>query len=187
MSSLGKPRDAERRSSGRFFYLMIDLWENQSVNMHTGVHHCIKNILKDQFIQRWNQQLSNSSKGLNYSLYKTEFSFEEYLNILPRNKYLPLIKYRTANHYLPIETLRWQSIDVSERKCRLCNAHDIGDEFHYLFVCENFKDVRHQYINTYYFKHPNILKYKELLSSKSPLKLSKLSKFVAIIMSQFKR
>ena len=164
-----------------------DLWENQSVNMHTGVHHCIKNILKDQFIQRWNQQLSNSSKGLNYSLYKSEFSFEEYLNILPRNKYLPLIKYRTANHYLPIETLRWQSIDVSERKCRLCNAQDIGDEFHYLFVCENFKDVRHQYINTYYFKHPNILKYKELLSSKSPLKLSKLSKFVAIIMSQFKR
>ena len=164
-----------------------DLWENQSVNMHTGVHHCIKNILKDQFIQRWNQQLSNSSKGLNYSLYKSEFSLEEYLNILPRNKYLPLIKYRTANHYLPIETLRWQSIDVSERKCRLCNAQDIGDEFHYLFVCENFKDVRHQYINTYYFKHPNILKYKELLSSKSPLKLSKLSKFVAIIMSQFKR
>ena len=88
-----------------------DLWENQSVNMHSGVHHCIK-------------------------------------------IYLKINSFRTANHYLPIETLHWQSIDVSERKCRLCNAQDIGDEFHYLFVCENFKDVRHQYMNTYYFKHP---------------------------------
>ena len=105
-----------------------------------------KNILKDQFIQRLNQQLSNSSKGLNYSLHKTECSFEEYLNILPRNKCLPLIKCRTANHYLPIETLRRQNNDVSERKCLLCNAQDIGDEFHYQFVCEIFKDVRHRYI-----------------------------------------
>ena len=60
-----------------------------------------------------------SSKGLNYRMLKGDHDMENYLLILPKNKYIPLIKYRTANHFLPIETMRWQGIDISERKCPL--------------------------------------------------------------------
>ena len=128
----------------------------------------------------------------NYQLSKSivhEIKFGDIaVMILPRAKYIPLLKYRTANHFLPIETLRWQSIDISERKCTLCdNNQDTADEFHYLFICKYFDAQRKQYIKPNYFRRPNILKYKDLFSSKSQEKLSNLSKFVTIIMKEFKR
>lgn len=141
----------------------------------------------DQFIQKWHQSLNHFTKGINYILLKDDFSFEQYLTILPRSKCIPLIKYRTANHFLPVEMLRWQAIDISDRKCTLCDKQDTADEFHYLFICEHFESLRKIYIRPYYYKMPYILKYKELFSSKSPLKLSKLSKFVSLIMKEFKR
>ena len=138
-------------------------------------------------MQKWYQSLFESSEGLNYRLFKNEFLFENYLKILPRNKYLPLIKYRTANHYLPIETLRWESIDISERKCNLCEKQDLADEFRYLLVCPASKESRQKYLKPYYYQRPNVLKYKALFPSNSVLKLSNLSKLVSIIMSVFKR
>ena len=113
-----------------------------------------------------------------------------YLTLLPRGKYIPLIKYRTANHFLPVETIRWKKDKKSKSKppkCALCDDQDTADEFHYLLICKHFEQQRKLYIKPYYYKRPNILKYRELFSSKSPAKLSKLSKFVSIIMSEFKR
>ncbi len=54
---------------------------------------------------------------------------------LPESKHIPLIKFRTTNHKLPIETGRWNNIELSERKCNKCNMNTIGDEFHYLLEC----------------------------------------------------
>ena len=39
---------------------------------------------------------------------------------------------------LPVETGRWENTSLEDRKCTLCSKHDIGDEFHYLFVCDHF-------------------------------------------------
>ena len=165
-----------------------DIWLNQNENISSNTHKLVKKILFDQFVQKWHNSLQQSSKGRNYNLLKDNPSLEEYLTILPRAKYIPLLKYRTANHFLPVETLRWQSIDISERKCTLCdNNQDTADEFHYLFICKYFDAQRKQYIKPYYFRRPNILKYKDLFSSKSQEKLSNLSKFVTIIMKEFKR
>ena len=165
-----------------------DIWLNQNENISSNTHKLVKKILFDQFVQKWHNSLQQSSKGRNYNLLKDNPSLEEYLMILPRAKYIPLLKYRTANHFLPVETLRWQSIDISERKCTLCdNNQDTADEFHYLFICKYFDAQRKQYIKPYYFRRPNILKYKGLFSSKSQEKLSNLSKFVTIIMKEFKR
>ena len=131
--------------------------------------------------------MNQSSKGLNYRIIKNDFCTEDYLTILPKSKYIPLLKYRTANHFLSVETLRWQGIDISERKCPLCDKQDVADEFHYLFTCKSFEEQRKMYIKPYYYLRPNTLKYKELFSSKSPTKLSKLSTFVSYIMKTFKR
>ena len=164
-----------------------DLWTNQTENIPKNTNQTIKKALINLFIQKWHSLLNESSKGINYSLLKSEPTFEEYLKIIPRALYLPLIKYRTANHFLPVETLRWQDVDISVRKCTLCDKMDTADEFHYLFVCNRFEESRKLYLKPYYYKRPNILKYKELFSSKSPAKLAKLSKFVTIIMNEFKR
>ena len=155
--------------------------------MYSCIATIVKNTLIDLFKQKWQNSLDQSSKGRNYSLIKDEPKFEEYLTILPRSKYIPLIKYRTANHFLPVETLRWEGVDINERKCTLCDKLDTADEFHYLLSCNYFDQQRKQFIKPYYYKRPNILKFKELFNSKSPDKLLKLSKFVSIIMKEFKR
>ena len=126
-----------------------DLWLNQNAYIPKISHQTIKKTLIDLFTQKWQSSLEQSSKGRNYSLLKSEPSFEEYLKIIPRALFIPLIKYRTANHFLPVETLRWRGIDISERKCTLCDKSDTADEFHYLFLCNHFEESRKLYLNPY--------------------------------------
>ena len=123
-----------------------DLWLHQNLNMQKNASQIVKRVLIDQFKQKWSQSMSQSSKGLNYRMLKGDHDMENYLLILPKIKYIPLIKYRTANHFLPIETMRWQGIDISERKYTLCDKQDLADEFHYLFVCRAFQEQRKMYI-----------------------------------------
>ncbi|MES9880523.1 MAG: reverse transcriptase family protein [Sedimenticola sp.] len=157
---------------------------NNFVNRKTSVKS-IKRTLIDQFIQQWNAALLNSSKGKNYSLFKENTKFENYFKILPRSLYLKLVKFRTSNHKLPVETGRWSNIEYGDRKCNICNTNDIGDEFHYLFICSSLSEERKKYLDTYYYLRPNVLKYKELLNSTSETKLKRLSIFTGEIMNMF--
>ena len=95
----------------------------------------------DQYLQQWNSEISLSSKGKIYNIFKENFRFEKYLITLPQNIWTILLKFRTANHHLPIEIGRWNSIPIEDRICTLCNINDIGDEFHYLFICPLFKQL----------------------------------------------
>ena len=124
-----------------------DFWLNQNIDMTKHVPKIIKGILIDQFKQKWSHSMAQSSKGLNYRMIKNEHCIEENLTILPKSRYIPLIKYRTANHFLPVETLRWQGVDIAERKCPLCDNSDVAHEFHYLFSCNAFEEQRNCILN----------------------------------------
>lgn len=97
-----------------------------------------------------------------------------------------MFKFRTSNHKFPIEKGRWENIDHADRKCNLCQKNDIGDEFHYLLVCPFFKSERNHAVDRYYYRNPNIVKFKELLTIKNETKLVRLSKFMGSIMDVFK-
>jgi hypothetical protein len=77
-------------------------------------------------------------KHLIIELFKTDFKFEEYFNILDEQNSLLLCKFRTTNHKLPIEKGRWSNIPRENRYCELCQKNQIGDEYHYIFECTNF-------------------------------------------------
>ena len=52
---------------------------------------------------------------------------------------------RLSCHNLEIETGRHKGIDREHRKCPFgCNKLD--DEYHFLMVCDKFKELRFQYI-----------------------------------------
>ena len=74
-----------------------------------------------------------------------------------------IIKYRTGNHRLPTETGRWGDTPLNERKCNVCNKNNIGDEYHYFFLCDFFKNERKLYLKPYFYVNPNLCKYRELL------------------------
>ena len=79
--------------------------------------------------------MHDSSKGHNNNLFKTDINLEKYIINLNSSLFYSMIRYRTANHKLPIETGRWNNTDLSERNCKLCTKNDLGDEYHYLLRC----------------------------------------------------
>ena len=144
----------------------------------------IKQRLFDQYVQEWFEEINNNELYYNYRMFKTEFCFEKYLNILPANLVSFLVKYRTLNHRMPIQKGRFLKMNRSERVCLKCNSGDLGDEFHYLFTCSYCTEERKRLIKTYYWKRPNAIKYQQLLGSSSRLVLLKLVRFIRFILSE---
>lgn len=140
--------------------------------------------LNDLYTQEWSAKLQNSSKGRNYSVFKHSPNFEPYL-MLPRKVYLPIVKFRTSNYKLPIEVGRWHNVPLNERKCTLCNQNDLGDDMHYLLKCGFFDNERKKFLKPYYYRRPNMIKFKDLLTCNNKIVLAKLSKFMQIIMNKF--
>ena len=74
---------------------------------------------------------------------------------------------------------RWHKPNViprNERKCPVCSK--LEDEFHFLLECPLYSDLRKMYINRYFSSHPNILKFKELLTSENSNVTRKLACYV---------
>ena len=80
---------------------------------------------------------------------------------------------------LPVETGHWENTLLDERKCVLCEKNN------YLFVCNHFKSERKNFLMPYFYKRPNIIKFKELLSTENENLLIKLSCFIEIIIKTF--
>ena len=157
---------------------------NKNIYNPKAVKGNITKTLHDLFIQEWNAKISQSSKGRNYHIFKENIEFEGYL-LIPKQLYIPLIKFRTSNHKLPDEVGRWKNTLYAERKYSLCNKNDIGDEFHYLLICPFFQADRCYYLKSFFYRRPNTLNFKALLTSTNKKVLSNLSKFVKIIMNKF--
>ena len=51
-----------------------------------------------------------------------------------------MIKFRTTNHRLPVETGRLQGKSLVERFYTLCNNCKIGDEFYYILECDTIQN-----------------------------------------------
>ena len=62
--------------------------------------------------------------------------------------------------------------------------NDIGDQFHYLFVCSHFNSEKKQFLKPYFYKRSNIFKFKVLLWTKNVKLLIKLLDFVKIVMKK---
>ena len=94
-------------------------------------------------------------------------------------------KFRTSNHRLPVETGRFYNVPYKNRICQEC-FKDIGDEFHYLLKCPVFNQERKRFLSKEHIKHPNMLTYKDIITSTDEKYLIKLSIFVKHIMRVIK-
>ena len=111
-----------------------DIWSTHNTfYSQASFKNKIKTRLAYQSKQEWQNKVNKTERCLNYRLFKKDFNFENYFNILP----LPLAKYvckfRCSSHKLPIEKGRFLNIERNERICNICNKKELGDEFHYLF------------------------------------------------------
>ena len=94
-----------------------------------------KEKLRTFYNTAWQNKMQTSSKCSLYRNFKVELKLEKYMLVLPPQLKFSLIRFRTSNHRLPIETGRYNNTDRPDRICTLCHSHDIGDEYHYLITC----------------------------------------------------
>ena len=132
------------------------LWHTQSMSVNS-FKNLIKQRMKDQYIQQWNEEKNNNSLCFNYRMFKCDFKFEEYLIRLEKPLRDYTLRFRLSNHKLPIHSQRFLNIPRFERVCELCESGDIGDEFHYLFNCKDARIVeeRMKALNSYHINRPN--------------------------------
>ena len=155
-----------------------NIWFNQKLAKQT--EKCIIQNLKDQELQNITAKANLSTKGNSYMYLKVIWDLEPYLTSLDIDRTRALIKFRTGNHRLPIETGRYNNIPIENRKCRFCNI--LGDEFHYVMECKQFSFSRKKYIDKMYYTRPNMEKFQTLMNCKTIDQMTKLSLFVSIIM-----
>jgi hypothetical protein len=156
-----------------------EIWLSQTVGDHVLFLSILKQRLCDTFIQNWNARLTDSSRAIFYRNFNT-FGFKQYLNIINIPKYrYALTRLRVASHRLQIEVGRWHrpvSVPINERKCLYCQK--LEDEFHFLFECNLYNNIRKKFIPTYYYTRPNMYKLIEYLSSDNPKLVKNLASFV---------
>jgi len=91
----------------------------------------IKQTIYDQALQTLYSNCRTSNKGRAYATLKQKLTIEPFVSLLDNSKSLALLKFRTSNHRLPVETGRYTDIAYEDRKCPFCH-NSLGDEFHYL-------------------------------------------------------
>ena len=65
---------------------------------------------------------------------------------------------------------------IEERLCRNCNV--VENEFHFLFECPLYVELRTQYIDKYFYENPNHFKLKKLFQSTRENQIKNLSIFI---------
>lgn len=139
----------------------------------------LRQRLNDHFFQTWNGELENSSRAIFYRNI-ADFHFQEYLDIITVRKFrTALTKLRVSSHRLEVETGRWarpNSIPFEERKCKTCNQ--LEDEFHFLFECSIYTDLRRNHIRRYYINRPSMFKLVELFKTHYKKQLRDLSMYI---------
>ena len=138
----------------------------------------------DYYRNQWSEEIENNGKCFNYRMFKRELEFEDYLVRLPAQLRTSLTKFRVCNHKLPIELSRFDSTPRSQRLCNVCNK--LGDEFHFLFECVQFRNERKLLLSKKYQENVNADDYSSLFSTSNYKKMCKLAKFVRIIVHHFR-
>ena len=93
-------------------------------------------------------------------------------------------KFRCRNHKLPIEIGSRENVPRDMCLCKLCDSRELGDEYHYIFVCTFFQLSRNNFIDAIYTTRPSVVKMNTLMNAEGNV-LLKLCKFIEVIMSAF--
>ena len=142
------------------------------------IKRAVRLRLEDQYKQEWNRLVQTSPKCITYRLFKDTWGMEPYLLKLPPVFRIPMCKFRSSNHKLAIEKLRYTNVPREHRTCHLCNSNQVGDEFHFLFICNRLENERLDCIPLYYITRPNVLKLEQLMNNRNKKVLLGLAKFI---------
>lgn len=76
-----------------------NVWSEQNIVNVKWISAIVKQRLQDQYIQKWSSEIHDSSKGQIYKIFKKNFSYENYINILSYKLRKVFMKFRNSNQY----------------------------------------------------------------------------------------
>ena len=159
-------------------------WLNQKVENEQLFLSTVKQRLKDIYKQEWNANIQGTSDNRLYKYLKSDFSFENYLNLPNLHLRNSLSKLRLSSHLFNVERGRWNNLPLMNRVCDLCNV--LEDEFHVFIECPRYKRFRDLYIPASIVKKPSMLSFIQFLKCGKDTDLIKLGKLSARIFKEHK-
>ena len=157
---------------------LSELWNNSNMyNWHEFNTICMKRI-KDQYIQKWDSEVTTGEKCVTYRLFKHNIKFEKYLDNLPEGYRSSFTKFRLGNHKLPIETGRHKNIPRERRLCTLCSCNKLGDEFHVIFECRKLEKLRKKWFPSLHQKRYNVCSFDALFNTDNSARIVDIVKFI---------
>ena len=108
----------------------------------------IKSSLKAMYVEHWLAKMATESKMRTYRQLKTNFKYEQYLDLVNSQHRKSLTRFRISAHNLAIERGRYTRPPtiVEERTCPSCPQH-VQDEYHFLMNCQQHTNARHDLMN----------------------------------------
>jgi hypothetical protein len=139
----------------------------------------LRQRLKDIFIQNMFSFFNSSSKCRIYKYICHGLDLQPYLTKPIPDQYKECIsKFRLSCHMLEIERGRYFNIPECNRKCKLCSNIDIEDEYHFIFICPVYENLRKLYIDKYYYEKPSMYKLLQLFSNTNTSVICNFGKFL---------
>ena len=149
-SQLGKVNWASKVRDILFRYGFGYVWVAQAVEDHASFLFSFNQCLKDCELQLWSIQVEEMSKLNTYRMFKTSRDVETYLSLsIPRRLRVALARFRISNHNLEVELGRHYNMAYEDRLCKLCGLENkvfVENEFHVVFECASYTDIRKLYI-----------------------------------------
>ena len=155
-------------------------------NINLPFRNAIKQLVTEHFKNHWKASIVDIASNpilRTYKLFKTDFKFETYLDVVKDNRYRhTLIKLRTRSHTLGIERGRYNKTDVKQRLCPYCMR--IDDEEHFILNCDAIVHERQCLFNKIRIRYPiffdldDMQTFQFLMTSEDPQILTWLAKFI---------
>ena len=117
--------------------------EMQTCSLEIATDKCFK-IMKSE----WSCKKEIKPKLRTYNLFKHNMCLEKYLshNLTPGERSV-ITKLRLGVLPLAIETGRYINTPLEERLCTLCDINEVETEYHFVFVCRRYEDLRDNLLN----------------------------------------
>ena len=139
--------DKNNRKTNWALLGFYEVWLQQSVGDDGIFLSLVKQRLKDNFVQKWNEELNQSSRAIFYRSI-ANFEFSPYLDMITIEKFrFALAKLRTSSHRLEVEMGQWvrpERTALENRKCKHCQT--LEDEYHFILICPLNSNIRTLYI-----------------------------------------
>ena len=167
------------------------LWDNDPSDLNpTHLKDLFKKNLDLYFSEAWRIELDKSTACDTYSQFKNKLAFEQYLTLLEPKYAIPLTKFRSNNHRMPLVLGRYSKfnkINRLDRICSICDSGDVGDEYHYLLRCPYFYHSRMLLLNPEHLQNADKkVTLKHVMNTTNIDELTKLSRFVSLILEKFR-